>query len=87
MDPVTLMNAITRFAPEEGVPPMDERWLKKVAILCEYAAALKRLCDVRTKQYRARCDGTVRDTKREGEFIEAANEVERIETFIGIGGK
>lgn len=83
IDPLTLMNAIVRFTPEQGVPVMDERWLKKIAALCEYAAALNTLLAIRTEQYRARCRGTVRDTKLEGELIAAASEVERIEKFIG----
>lgn len=83
-DPLNLMNAITRFTPEQGVPVMDARWLAKIAVLCEYAAALNALLAIRTEQYRARCQGTVRDTKLEGELIAAANEVARIEQFIGV---
>ncbi len=55
-----------------------------VSLLCEYAAALKDLLAIRTKQYRARCQGTIRDTKTEGELIQAANRVEEIEKAIGL---
>ncbi len=84
LDPLHLMNRACTFPPEVGVPPYDERWHQKIALLCEYAAALKKLYDVRTRQYRARCQGTIRDTKLESELVEAANDVERIERFIGL---
>lgn len=83
IDPLALMNAVVRFTPEL-VPVMDERMLTKIAMLCEYVAALNTLLAIRTRQYRERCQGVVRDTKLEGELMAAAIEVERIERFIGV---
>lgn len=84
LDPVDLMDAVVRITLKETV--CDKWWLKKVASLCGYAAALKKLLDIRTRQYRARCAGIVRDPKLEGELIAALNEVERIEAFFGLHG-
>ena len=51
--------------------------LAEMERLRQYVTALRTIYEVRTKQYRAALQGTVRDTKRESEFIAAANDLER----------
>ncbi len=50
----------------------------------QYALALRALYEIRTRQYHARCQGTVRDTKLETEFIRAAVLVQTAEAALGI---
>lgn len=80
-DPLPLVNALLRW-PDP--PPHDDRWVHKVCILAEYAAALKDVLAIRTAQYRARYQGVTRDTRREDELREALGRVERIEGAMGL---
>ncbi len=43
----------------------------------EYARALEAVLSLRTRQYRAHCQGTIRDTKFDSEFAEASIRLEK----------
>ena len=52
----------------------------------ELAAALAAIYETRTRQYRARCSGTVRDTKTEAEFVKASVRLEKAKRAVALMG-
>lgn len=80
-DPADILRALC----DGRTPPAG--WRRRIALLCEYAAALRDAYDQRTAQYRACRQGAIRDTKREGEIIRARLKVEALEERLGIAEK
>lgn len=53
----------------------------------KYTTTLKKLYELRTKQYRNRCSGEVRDSKLDGELLQILSNLEELEKQPGLTGE
>ena len=58
--------------------------MRKISLLCEYAAALRDCYEIRTRQYRDRHTVPLGTVTHEGEMIRARLRLEEIEERLGL---